>query len=190
MKILIIDNYDSFTYNLFHYIQNLTDGVVEVIRNDKIELDEVDQYNKIVLSPGPGIPDEAGISKSLIKKYAPTKSILGVCLGHQAIAEVFGGSIYNMNKVYHGVASKVRVTKKDEPIFKDVPAEFMGGRYHSWLVTKKDLPDDFIITAVNEAEEIMAISHKKYDVKGVQFHPESVLTEHGEKIVENWLNRT
>ncbi len=187
-KILVIDNYDSFTYNLVHYVEQLTDDPVNVFRNDQISLKEIDKYDKIILSPGPGIPDEAGISKELIKTYAPTKSILGVCLGHQAIAEVFGGKIYNLNRVYHGVATTVILTNKVDYIFKDIPKVFDAGRYHSWMVSRENLPEDLIVTSIDENGEIMSISHKKYDVKGVQFHPESVLTENGLKIMENWLS--
>jgi len=187
MKILVIDNYDSFTYNLVHYVEQLTNDPVDVYRNDQISVEEVNSYDKILLSPGPGIPDEAGISKEVIKKYAPTKSILGVCLGHQAIAEVFGGQIYNLDKVYHGVATTVILTNKVDYIFKDIPKVFNAGRYHSWMVSREKFPDDMYISSIDENGEVMSISHKKYDVKGVQFHPESVLTEHGLKIIENWL---
>src|SRR3972149_3377006 len=178
MKILVIDNYDSFTYNLVHYVEQLTNDPVDVYRNDQISVEEVNSYDKILLSPGPGIPDEAGISKEVIKKYAPTKSILGVCLGHQAIAEVFGGQIYNLDKVYHGVATTVILTNKVDYIFKDIPKVFNAGRYHSWMVSREKFPDDMYISSIDENGEVMSISHKKYDVKGVQFHPESVLTEH------------
>jgi anthranilate synthase component 2 len=189
MKILIIDNYDSFTYNLYHYIQKLSKETVDVYRNDKIDLESITKYDKIVLSPGPGIPDEAGISKTLIKEYASSKSILGVCLGHQAIAEVFGGKLYNMEKVYHGVSTTIRITNREEPLFNTLPEQFEGGRYHSWMVEKDSLPDRLTITALNEEGEIMAFSHKDYDVKGVQFHPESVLTQTGEKIISNWIHQ-
>ena len=187
-KILVIDNYDSFTYNLVHYVEKLTDDPVDVFRNDQISIKEIDKYDKIILSPGPGIPDEAGISKELVKTYAPTKSILGVCLGHQAIAEVFGGKIYNLDRVYHGVATTVILTNNVDYIFKDIPKVFNAGRYHSWMVARDGFPEDMFISSIDENGEIMSISHKKYDVKGVQFHPESVLTENGLKIIENWLN--
>ena len=187
-KILVIDNYDSFTYNLVHLIKEITSDPVDVVRNDKITLPEIEKYNKIVISPGPGIPDEAGITKSVIKEYAKTKSILGVCLGHQSIAEVFGGTLYNLPTVYHGVETSIVITKKDEILFKSVPENIMGGRYHSWIVAKEDLPVCFDITAEDEEGVIMAISHKKYDVKGVQFHPESVLTPEGKTIMTNWLS--
>ena len=186
-KILVLDNYDSFTYNLVHYIEKLTDEPVDVFRNDEITLDRIGKYDKIVLSPGPGIPVEAGICIDLVKKYAGGKSILGVCLGHQAIAEAFGGTLINLDKVYHGVATPVSVLDTDDPLFRDLPARLEVGRYHSWVVSKNDLPPCLSITCEDETGLIMGISHKEYDVKGVQFHPESVLTEHGEKIMENWL---
>ncbi len=187
MKILVLDNYDSFTYNLVHYIEELLGEKVDVYRNDEIELESIVKYDKIVLSPGPGVPDEAGIMEDLIKRYAPTKSILGVCLGCQAIAEVFGGSIRNMNKVYHGVATPITVTDKDEKLFDEVPETFSAGRYHSWIVNRKDLPDDLTVTSVDEENEIMSLRHKTLDVRGVQFHPESILTENGKQMIKNWL---
>lgn len=187
MKILVLDNYDSFTYNLVHYIEELLGEKVDVYRNDEIALDSIAKYDKIVLSPGPGVPDEAGIMEDLIKRYAPTKSILGVCLGCQAIAEVFGGSIRNMNKVYHGVATPITVTDKDEKLFDEVPETFSAGRYHSWIVNRKDLPDELTVTSVDEENEIMSLRHKTLDVKGVQFHPESILTENGKQMIKNWL---
>lgn len=186
-KILVIDNYDSFTYNLVHYIENLTDEPMDVFRNDKISLDEVDKYTKIVLSPGPGIPVEAGICLDLIQRYAKTKSILGVCLGHQAIGEAFGGTLINLDKVYHGVATPIQITLPNDRIYKEIPVEIEVGRYHSWVVADNTLPDCFEINSLDENGLIMGISHKEYDVKGVQYHPESVLTEHGLKIMENWL---
>ncbi len=188
MKILVLDNYDSFTYNLVHYIEELLGEKVDVYRNDEIELESIAKYDKIVLSPGPGVPDEAGIMEDLIKRYAPTKSILGVCLGCQAIAEVFGGSIRNMNKVYHGVATPVTVTDKDEKLFNEVPETFAAGRYHSWIVNRKDLPDELTVTSVDEENEIMSLRHKTLDVRGVQFHPESILTENGKQMIRNWIN--
>ncbi len=187
LKILVLDNYDSFTYNLVHYIEELLGEKVDVFRNDEIELESIARYDKIVLSPGPGVPDEAGIMEELIEKYAPTKSILGVCLGCQAIAEVFGGSIRNMNKVYHGVATPVTVTDKDEKLFDEIPETFPAGRYHSWIVNKADLPDELVVTSVDEKNEIMSLRHKTLDVRGVQFHPESILTENGKQIIKNWL---
>jgi anthranilate synthase component 2 len=186
-RILVLDNYDSFTYNLVHYIEKLTDEQVDVFRNDEIALDEISQYDKIVLSPGPGIPVEAGICIDLVKRYAETKSILGVCLGHQAIAEAFGGKLINLDKVYHGVSTPVSVFKSDDPLFRDLPQRLEVGRYHSWIVSKENLPGCFTITCEDDSGLIMGISHNEYNVKGVQFHPESVLTEYGEKIMDNWL---
>lgn len=188
-KILVIDNYDSFTYNLVHYVEQLTNIPVEVYRNDQISLEKVGEYAKIILSPGPGIPDEAGISKSIVEKYAPQKSILGVCLGHQSIAEVFGAKIYNLDRVYHGIASTVILTNKVDYLFKDVPKVFEAGRYHSWMVSRDGFPEnELFVSSIDENGEIMSISHKKYDVKGVQFHPESVLTETGLTMIKNWLD--
>lgn len=186
-KILVIDNYDSFTYNLVHYLEDL-DCEVVVKRNDQLTLEEVDNYDKIVLSPGPGIPDEAGLLKEIIAKYAPTKSIFGVCLGQQAIGEVFGGSIINLDKVYHGTATKIRITKKDDALFKDLPEEIEVGRYHSWVVDP-NLPDALEATSVDENGQVMSLRHREYDICAVQFHPESVLTPEGKKILKNWLNK-
>ncbi|HRG37399.1 MAG TPA: aminodeoxychorismate/anthranilate synthase component II [Bacteroidia bacterium] len=188
MKILVIDNYDSFTYNLVHYLEKVTDARIDVFRNDKIKLEEIEQYDKILLSPGPGIPSEAGILLDVIKKYAPTKSIFGVCLGQQAIAEAFGGSISNLKEVFHGVATPATILIEDA-IFKNVPKQLKVGRYHSWAVNKEDLPKELEITAVDESGSIMAIRHKTYDLSAVQFHPESVLTEHGLQMIENWVNK-
>jgi len=188
-KIVVIDNYDSFTYNLVHAIDQLTGEKTAVFRNDQIALKDLDPFDKIVLSPGPGIPDEAGMLKEIIQHFAPDKSILGVCLGHQAIAEVFGGKLLNIHKVFHGVSTKIKVLNDRDYLFRDVPDIFEGGRYHSWIVSGDNLPDCFTVSAVAEDGEIMAISHNTYDVKGVQFHPESVLTEMGEKIISNWINR-
>ncbi|NQY12067.1 MAG: aminodeoxychorismate/anthranilate synthase component II [Flavobacteriales bacterium] len=188
MKVLILDNYDSFTYNLVHYIDNVGKCDYDVIRNDKIELSEIKKYDKILLSPGPGIPVEAGILLDLIKEYASTKSILGVCLGHQAISEAFGGKLINMSTVYHGVATLMEIVDENDYLFKGLPYSFRAGRYHSWKVDKKSLPSDFEITVRDERDDIMAISHKKYDLKGVQFHPESILTERGQEIINNWIN--
>ncbi len=188
MKILIFDSYDSFTYNLYHLVHQLTNADIEVFRNDKITLEEVKKYDKIILSPGPGIPSESGLLLPLIKEYAPTKSILGVCLGEQGIAEVFGGKLINMEKVYHGVASKITLLGKDDALFRGLPETIEAGRYHSWLVSEEGFPNDLEITArTKEDGAIMALRHKKYDVRGVQFHPESVLTPKGDKILENWL---
>jgi anthranilate synthase component 2 len=184
-KIIIIDNYDSFTYNLVHYLEDLN-AEVTVFRNDEFELNELEKFDKILLSPGPGIPEEAGLLLDVIKKYASNKSILGICLGQQAIGEVFGGSLINLEKVYHGVASKVKITKEDS-LFNDLPLEFEVGRYHSWVINPDDFPEDLEITSVDENGEIMSIRHKTLDVKGVQYHPESILTPNGKKILENWL---
>ncbi|MEM7380330.1 MAG: aminodeoxychorismate/anthranilate synthase component II [Bacteroidota bacterium] len=184
MKVLVIDNYDSFTYNLVHYLEDL-DCTVTVKRNDQLSLDDVDEYQKIVLSPGPGIPDEAGLLKEIIACYAPTKSILGVCLGQQAIGEVFGGTLVNLEEVYHGIATNVRITVEDE-IFKGLPEEIMVGRYHSWVVDT-ELPEELEVTSVDDNGQIMSLRHRSLNVRGVQFHPESVLTPEGKKILENWL---
>jgi anthranilate synthase component 2 len=188
MKILIIDNYDSFTYNLVHLVNEL--GLeCEVWRNDKFELADVDKFDKIILSPGPGIPSEAGLLLDVIKTYAATKSIFGVCLGQQAIAEAFGGSLHNLSRPMHGIATPIKVTDSGEQLFKDLPAVFNVGRYHSWVVAKEGLPDSLQITAIDEQDgSIMALSHKTLDVRGVQFHPESVLTEHGKEMMANWIS--
>ncbi|MFK5971869.1 MAG: aminodeoxychorismate/anthranilate synthase component II [Flavobacteriaceae bacterium] len=183
-KILVIDNYDSFTYNLVHYLEDLGCEVT-VKRNDQLTLAEVEAFDKIVLSPGPGIPDEAGLLKEIIATYAPTKSIFGVCLGQQAIGEVFGGSLINLDEVYHGIATKIKVIK-DDVLFRGLPSEIEVGRYHSWVVDP-NLPDALEATSVDENGQIMSLRHKTYDVCAVQFHPESVLTPLGKKILENWL---
>lgn len=184
-KILVIDNYDSFTYNLVHYLEDLNCEVT-VYRNDEFEIDEIASFEKILLSPGPGIPDEAGLLKAVIEKYSPTKSILGVCLGQQAIGEVFGGTLSNLDKVYHGVATNVKTVVSDEILFEGLGNEFEVGRYHSWVVDS-NLPDDLEATSVDENGQIMSLRHKNYDVRGVQFHPESVLTPNGKRILENWI---
>ena len=185
-KVLVIDNYDSFTYNLVHYLEDLGCDVT-VKRNDKLTLDEVLPFDKIVLSPGPGIPDEAGLLKTIINTYATTKSILGVCLGQQAIGEVFGGSIINLDTVYHGVATKINISVDDEALFKGLEKEIEVGRYHSWVVDP-NLPEALEATSFDVNGQIMSLRHKEYDVKGVQFHPESVLTPNGKQILENWIN--
>ncbi|SJN50165.1 aminodeoxychorismate/anthranilate synthase component II [Sphingobacterium sp. JB170] len=185
-KILVIDNYDSFTYNLVHLLQELNQKYT-VLRNDKFKLEEVEEYDKILLSPGPGIPEEAGLLMDIIRTYAATKSILGICLGQQAIAEVFGGTLYNMPKPLHGVATDIIITDDEEPLFKSFPIDAKIGRYHSWAVNKETLPEDLRITAVDSAGIIMAITHKSYNVRGMQFHPESVLTPNGKILIENWL---
>jgi len=186
MKILVFDNYDSFTYNLVHQIKALGYHDVDVRRNDRITLDEVEAYDKIFLSPGPGIPSESGLLLPLIKRFAPSKSILGVCLGHQAIAEAFGAKLTNLENVYHGVDSSIEITG-DDYIFNELPPELKVGRYHSWIVSNEQLPDEIQITAVDEDGEIMALKHRTYDIHGVQFHPESVLTPQGIKIISNFL---
>lgn len=186
-RILVIDNYDSFTYNLVHYIRNLYGSYPDVFRNDKISLRDVGKYDKILLSPGPGIPVEAGICLDLIKQYASDKSILGICLGHQAIGEAFGGTLINLTQVFHGLATPVTVSDTNEPLFKGLPAEIIAGRYHSWVVARENIPSCFTITCEDQSGTVMGISHKNYDVRGLQFHPESVLTEHGIDIINNWL---
>ncbi len=192
MKILIFDNYDSFTYNLVHVVEKIINEKVDVYRNDKIALEKIKGYDKIILSPGPGLPSESGLLLPLIKEYATSKSILGVCLGQQAIGEVFGGKLVNLKDVYHGVATKIKVsekrTKSKNDIFKDLPGELEVGRYHSWIVDKENFPAELEVTAEDENGYIMALRHKTFDVQGVQFHPESVLTPMGEKMMRNWLS--
>lgn len=185
MKVLVIDNYDSFTYNLVHYLVDLGCEVT-VKRNDRLTLEEVAPYKKILLSPGPGIPDEAGLLKPIISRYAPTHSILGVCLGQQAIAEVFGGSLINIDKVYHGVSTQIQVVA-DDPIYKGLPSKLEVGRYHSWIVNP-ELPEALVATATDSNGQVMSLKHQTFDVRGVQYHPESVLTPEGKKILENWIN--
>lgn len=186
MKILVIDNYDSFTYNLVHLINECGHDAT-VWRNDRFALEQVDEFDKIVLSPGPGIPSEAGLLLDVIRTYAETKSILGVCLGMQAIAEVFGGELFNLSRPVHGRATTMRLVDPTETLFLDCPAEFKVGRYHSWAVSQEKMPPSLKITAQDQERVIMALRHKKLDVRGVQFHPESVLTEHGKKMIQNWL---
>lgn len=187
MKILVLDNYDSFTFNLVQYIQELTGSKVDVVRNDKIALDDVDRYDTIILSPGPGVPSEAGIMPELIKRYAPTKSILGVCLGHQAIGEAFGGLLENLSRVYHGIETPVKITVQDPALFEGISPIFEAGRYHSWVVKRQGFPEDLEITAVSFDGAIMACRHKQYMVRGVQFHPESVMTPEGKAMLRNFL---
>jgi anthranilate synthase component 2 len=184
-KVFVIDNYDSFTYNLVHYLEEL-DCEVTVKRNDQFELDELEDYPLLLLSPGPGIPDESGLLKAAIERYAPSKKILGICLGQQAIGEVFGASLINLDKVYHGIATPVKVIKEDV-LFKELPDVFDIGRYHSWVVATP-LPEALIATSVDEEGQLMSLRHKTYDVCAVQYHPESVLTPHGKKILDNWIN--
>lgn len=189
MKILVFDNYDSFTYNLVHLVEKISGVKVEVFRNDAIPLAEVKAYDKIILSPGPGIPEEAGLLLPLIREYAASKSILGVCLGHQAIGEAFGGSLSNLSSVYHGVALPVLIDETvKSPLFAGMPQRFDVGRYHSWVVNEKGFPETLTVTARDENGFIMGLQHKTYDVQGVQFHPESVLTPLGSQIIQNWLN--
>lgn len=205
MKILVFDNYDSFTYNLVHSVEKITKVKVEVHRNDQIPLEKVKEFDKIILSPGPGIPEEAGLLLPLIKEYAATKSILGVCLGHQSIGQAFGGTLVNLSTVYHGVATKIQVVSREpkvmrehsritthesrKDLFEGLPDEIEVGRYHSWVVSKEGFPNELEITAEDENGMIMALQHKTYDVQGVQFHPESVLTPMGEEILKNWLKK-
>lgn len=185
-KVLVIDNYDSFTYNLVHLINECGREAV-VWRNDKFKIEDVEAFDKILLSPGPGIPEEAGLLLEVISKYSNTKSILGICLGQQAIAEIFGGQLFNLEKPVHGVASKIKVTDKNELLFRGVPERFMAGRYHSWAVSSEGFPSELEVTAIDESGVIMALSHKTLAVKGVQFHPESILSEYGKIIINNWL---
>lgn len=186
MKILVFDNYDSFTYNLVQIIEQIVGEEVDVFRNDKIALEDIDKYDKIILSPGPGIPEEAGILLEVIKKYAPTKSIFGVCLGQQAIAEAFGGSLINLSEIYHGVATESFQTNAHN-IFNSLPETLEVGRYHSWAVNPDDFPAELEITSVDKNGMIMSLKHKTYDVHAVQYHPESILTPDGRKILENFL---
>lgn len=185
MKIVIIDNYDSFTYNLAHLVKELG-AEVTVFRNDQFQLSELDRFDKIILSPGPGIPSEAGLLMDVIKKYAGRKPMLGVCLGHQAIGEAFGAKLTNLSEVYHGVATPCTQFGND-PIFEGLPKRIEIGRYHSWVVDKSGFPDCLDITAVSDDGQIMGLKHKNYDIRGIQFHPESVLTPDGKKIIQNWL---
>ena len=205
MKILVFDNYDSFTYNLVHLVEKILHQKVDVHRNDQIPLEKVREYDKIILSPGPGIPGEAGLLLPLIKEYASSKSILGVCLGHQAIGEAFGGKLVNLSEVYHGVATAIRIVSRESSVvngksnsrltihdsrnlFAGLPDVFDAGRYHSWIVSDENFPKELEVTARDENNFIMALQHKTYDVQGVQFHPESVLTPLGETILRNWLD--
>jgi anthranilate synthase component 2 len=189
-KILIIDNYDSFTYNLVHLVNEI--GLqCEVWRNDKFNIGDVDAFDRIILSPGPGIPSEAGLLLEVIEKYSPSKSIFGVCLGQQAIAEVFGGKLYNLKQPMHGIATPIKVTDQQERLFVGLPESFKVGRYHSWVVDEKAVPDILEVTAIDEEDNsVMALRHKHFDVRGVQFHPESVLTEYGKELMQNWLGLT
>jgi len=188
MKLLVLDNYDSFTYNLVYILRELGERP-DVIRNNKIALDAVGQYDKIMLSPGPGIPSEAGIMQDLVAEYGPTKSILGICLGHQGIGEVYGAQLANLGDVLHGVAHRTFVTDRTEPLFDGVPEELTVGRYHSWTVVTDSVPETLRVTAVDEHGRVMGLTHTRFDVKGLQFHPESVLTENGVRMIQNWLKQ-
>lgn len=185
-KILVFDNYDSFTYNLVQMIEQIVGEKVDVFRNDKISLEEIEKYDKIILSPGPGIPEEAGILLDVIKKYAPTKSIFGVCLGQQAIAEAFGGSLMNLSEIYHGVATEATQTKEHK-LFRNLPKTLEVGRYHSWAVNPENFPNELEVTSLDQNGMIMSLKHKTYDVHAVQYHPESILTPNGKQILENFL---
>ena len=187
MNILVFDNYDSFTYNLVHLVEGILLKDVTVVKNDEVPLEEIEKYDSIFLSPGPGIPQEAGDLIPLINRYGASKKILGVCLGHQAIAEAYGGTLLNLQDIYHGVAKPMNVIDSAAPIFKGLPNRFDVGRYHSWLVNEDELPADLQITAKDDKGLIMAMHHKQHKVTGVQFHPESILTPHGRTIMENWL---
>jgi anthranilate synthase component 2 len=190
MRILILDNYDSFTYNLVHYVNELINEEVDVFRNDKIPLGEIDKYSHILLSPGPGVPEEAGILKDLIRAYGKTKSIFGVCLGMQAIGEVYGAELINLERVFHGLSLPVNIIVGDELTFKNIPKRINVGRYHSWVVHTENFPAGLEVTARDDENRIMALRHREYDVRGVQFHPESILTEYGMRMMENWLFST
>lgn len=187
MNILILDNYDSFTYNLVHYVEDITGKLPDVYRNDEITVDDIKKYDALILSPGPGIPEEAGILKEVIKTYAGKIPVFGVCLGLQAIVEVFGGTIENMNDVFHGVATTMHITQPNAMIFKDIPKTFEAARYHSWIASKDDFPNDLEVTCVDEKGSIMAVRHKKYFVEAVQFHPESILTPKGKQLLQNFI---
>jgi anthranilate synthase component 2 len=199
MRVLVFDNYDSFTYNLVHLIQKVADAQIDVFRNDEIPLEKVKDYDKILLSPGPGIPSEAGLLLPLVREYASTKSILGICLGHQAIGEAFNGKIINIPNVFHGVATPVSIHSDDgntlpvyasrKGLFKSLPQSFPAGRYHSWVISEEDFPEDLQVTARDASGLIMAVEHKNFDVQGLQFHPESVLTPDGETILKNWFKQ-
>ena len=187
MNILVIDNYDSFTFNLVHLL-NETGHQATVWRNDKFDLADVNEFQKILLSPGPGIPSESGLLLDVIKTYSASKSILGICLGLQAIGEVFGGELYNLSRPVHGRATEIKVLDREEKLFRDCPEEFKVGRYHSWALRNDNVPEDILVTATDTDGVIMALRHRTLDVRGVQFHPESVLTEHGKLLISNWLS--
>jgi anthranilate synthase component 2 len=187
-KVLVIDNYDSFTYNLVYLLKNCAKVSVEVVRNDKVDIETIKDYDKLLFSPGPGIPLEAGMMCDIIREFAAVKPMLGVCLGHQAIGEVFGSKLKNLSNVFHGIATDIHVMQS-EGLFKNVPKSFKAGRYHSWVIDESNISHDLEVTATDAGNLIMAVAHKKYDIQGVQFHPESILTEHSETIINNWINR-
>lgn len=188
MKVLLLDNYDSFTFNLLHYLEQLTDDIT-VMRNDQISIDEVESYSHIVISPGPGLPKDAGITNELIRTYYKSKAILGICLGCQAMAEIFGARLYNQNNVAHGIQRKVRRTYRDSWLMKDLPKQIMVGLYHSWAIDPRNLKEDFITVANSENETLMAIEHQSLPLAGVQFHPESIMSESGIELIKNWLEK-
>ncbi len=188
MKIIIIDNYDSFTYNLVHMVRKIAGNIIDVVHNNELQLSDLEIYNKIILSPGPGVPSEAGLLMDIIAEYAHKKSMLGVCLGHQAISEHFGATLINMPTVLHGISSTASLISPDDKLFKELGSSFQVGHYHSWLVDSKNLPECIEVTSIDEKHRIMSMKHRTYDVRGVQFHPESILTPDGEKMMANWLN--
>jgi anthranilate synthase component 2 len=188
MRVIIIDNYDSFTYNLVQYIEEILFQEIDVFRNDEIEIDALENYDAIIISPGPGIPSESGITKEIIEKYGPSKCIFGVCLGLQAITEVYGGEIYNLDTVFHGVSTQIEILDKSDIVFKNIESPFEAGRYHSWAAQKSKMPADLIVTAVDEDGSIMALRHKTHQVFGVQFHPESIMTKVGKDLLKNFLD--
>lgn len=185
-KVLIIDNYDSFTFNLRQIIEELQFDY-SIIKNDEIIIESIKQYSKILISPGPGIPVNAGSVEEVVQRFAPSRSILGICLGHQAIAGVFGGNLFNLTTVHHGVTAIVNITKPDDYLFEKIPHKFEAGLYHSWAVSNENFPDCLQVTSVSSGDVIMSLSHKEYDVKGVQFHPESIMTKFGVQLIHNWL---
>ncbi len=186
-KILLLDNYDSFTYNLLHYVEEFEGAEVDVVRNDSITLDEIEKYDGIILSPGPGLPSESGLLLPIIERFKESKRIFGVCLGQQAIAQIFGGELENLEKVYHGVASPIRIHQPKHYLFNGIPDTIEVGRYHSWVVSHKNFPSCLSVEATDLEERIMALSHRELDICAVQFHPESILTPYGKQMVFNWL---
>lgn len=186
MKLLLLDNFDSFTYNLFHYLEAFTSDI-SVCRNDELQIEDIAQFDKIVLGPGPGIPDQAGILKQLIQYYASEKSILGICLGQQAIAEVFGGKLRRLELLTHGIATPINIIVEDEILFKGLPKHLQVGRYHSWVVDQEGFPINLEVTALDNLGNIMALRHRYFDVRAVQFHPESIMTPQGKQMLRNWI---